>query len=158
MHAQRIPALLGASAIALILVLGIVLPGPLPTVATGNSITSPDTAGVVGSWPSLVLDAAGYPVVGYYDETNQDLKVLHCNDAACAGANESITSPGSAGDSGSWGISLVLDAAGYPVVSYYDWTNGDLKVLHCNDPDCGGGDNSITTVDSEGETGWYTSL
>jgi hypothetical protein len=46
--------------------------------------------------------------------------------------------------------SLALDANGYPVISYYDDTNGDLKLAHCNDPNCAPGGDSIQTVDSAG--------
>ena len=122
-----------------------------------DSITSPDTEGSVGLTSALALDADGNPVIGYWDATNNDLKVMHCNDANCAGGDESMTSPDTAGSVG-LSVWLALDAAGDPVVSYYDATNGDLKVLHCDDPNCVGGGESITSPDTAGDVGQSTSL
>jgi len=126
-----------------------------------ESITTPDSAGVVGSFTSLALDSGGNPVVSYCAQLPSflctDLKVLHCNDANCAGGDESITSPDTGGDVGGY-TSLALDASGYPVVSYHDYTDTGLKVLHCNDANCAGGDESITSPDTAGVVGGYTSL
>jgi hypothetical protein len=128
----------------------------LPVEATVNSIETPDTVGGVGHGPSIVLDSSGNPVISYYDITNQDLRVLHCDDPNCAGI-ETPASPDAAGSVGS-DSSLALDASGYPVISYYDNTNQDLKVMHCNDPACVGGDESIVSPDTAGSVGEDTSL
>jgi hypothetical protein len=89
------------------------------------------------------LDAFGNPVVSYHG--NDNLKVLHCNDPNCAGGDESITSPDP-----SWAgsfTSLALDASGKPVVSYYDQTNGNLKILHCGTRNC-----AAACIDRPGDT------
>jgi hypothetical protein len=123
-----------------------------------ESITTADNTLLAGRYGSLALDHLGFPVISYsVGGPYHDLRVLHCNDANCAGADDSITSPdtiGTVGDSSS----LLLDASGFPVVSYVDSINGDLKVLHCNDPNCADGDDSVTSPDTAGQVGFDTSL
>jgi hypothetical protein len=126
-------------------------------VGGDESLQSPDTGGNVGPFTSLELDAAGNPVVSYFDSSNSTIKIMHCNDPNCAGGDESIQSPDPATFVGSF-TSLALDALGRPVVSYYDGGNGRLKVMHCNDANCAGGDESIQTPDTSGLNGTYSSL
>jgi len=123
----------------------------------GETIATADPGGNVGAYSSLVLDSSGKPVVSYQDEFNGNLKVLHCNDANCAGGDETPTSPDTAGNVGLY-TSLALDGDGYPVVSYYDLGNGNLKVLHCNDADCAPGGDSIKSPDTANDVGLDTSL
>ncbi|MBM3695757.1 MAG: hypothetical protein FJW79_07485 [Actinobacteria bacterium] len=125
------------------------------TCSSGNTLTTVDATGNVGQHTSLALDANGYPVISYYHNSNQDLRLARCGDATCTSGN-ALTTVDATGVIGLY-TSLVLDAAGYPVISYYDWDNGDLRLARCGDATCTSG-NTLRTVDDTGASGWYTSL
>jgi hypothetical protein len=115
------------------------------------------TAGRLGSVTSLAIGTDGNPVISYSDGTNDDLKVVHCNDPACTGGGEMLSIVDSGGDVGAFS-SIAIGTDGNPVISYSDATNGDLKVAHCNDPACAGNNETLTAVDSAGIVGLETSL
>ncbi len=117
-----------------------------------NSNTNANPTGI--QWTSIVLDALGKPVVSYANGTLGELGLLHCGNPNCNSGN-SIVDP----DTGSVGqyTSVKLDGSGFPVISYYDYGNGDLKILHCGNPNCTAG-NNIALVDAVGDVGQYTSL
>lgn len=102
--------------------------------SSGTISTSPDTGGTVGLYSSLAVATDGRPVVAYYDSTNGDLKVLKCGNIQCTSANV-ITTLDSVGTVGSR-PSLALPADGIPIISYYDTTNGALKVFKCANEAC----------------------
>jgi hypothetical protein len=52
-----------------------------------------------------------------------------------------------------WYTSLALDDDGFPHISYYDYSNGDLKYAFWD-----GSDWNVEVVDSEGNVGRYTSI
>ena len=140
---------LAAAAVAL------ALPGSGAAVSFGdNSIEIVDTG---SGHVSMVLDEDGNPVISYSGGTNAGLKVLHCGDADCAAGN-SITSYDTTVTV--MDTSLALDTTGTPdvtVISYYDATNGDLKILRCTDLDCSSG--TITAPDdTANDVGRYNSL
>jgi hypothetical protein len=114
-----------------------------------RTIVVVDAPGIVGRFSSLRLDAAGNPVISYFDQTNHNLKLAHCGDPNCAESSlRTIVVVDAPGDVG-WYTSLALDAAGNPVISYYDATNDNLKLAHCGDPSCGTG-NSVVPVEVNG--------
>lgn len=109
-----------------------------------NSVYVGDTSTDVGRYSAIKLDSNGRPVVSYWDETNGDLKLLHCGDNSCSQSN-SITTPVSSGNTG-WDTSIALDANGYPVISFFDFTASAMKVMHCNNANCSG-INPVNTPD-----------
>ncbi len=122
-----------------------------------ESIAVVDTSSGAGTFNSLALDSSGYPVISYSDQPNDSLKLAHCNDANCAGGDESVTTVDSSIGTSIFN-SLALDNDGYPVISYFDETNNDLKLAHCNDANCTGGDESIVAVDTSDRVGTFNSL
>ena len=73
--------------------------------------------------------------------------------AVCAAPlNTTVDGPGEVGAYSS----VRLDASGFPVISYYDTTNGDLKLAVCGNAACT--TSTVRTVDSVGDVGEYTSL
>lgn len=129
-------------------------------IASNWGTVTIDATGDTGGYTSIGLDFDGNPRISYYDFTNRDLKYAFCNaGAAC-------------NDSGNWTI-ITIDSTGYvgqftsmaldpntamPRISYYDYSNGDLKYAYC-DVNCNlPASWTKTTLDSSGDVGTYTSL
>ena len=126
------------------------------SAATGNTIAHPEPPELDGGmYSSVAMDSQDRPIVSHYASDTQDLKVLHCGDPACENGNTDVAPDVSAADVGQYS-SLVLDDSGNPIVSYYDNTNGHLKLLRCGNPACTAG-NSVTTADFSASVGQYTS-
>ncbi len=53
--------------------------------------------------------------------------------------------------------SITIGSDGFPIISYRDGTNGDLKFAHCGDATCSE-DNTVVTLDSEDVVGFDTSI
>ncbi|MCW5875431.1 MAG: class F sortase [Anaerolineales bacterium] len=118
--------------------------------ATINTVDDSSHVGFNGI--SLELRNSGFPVMSYYDVTNQRLKLASCVDADCTAPP--VINVVDSGDVGEYS-SLKLDG-NLPVISYFDNGNGDLKLARCLDPNCASAD--IQVVDDSGEVGWDTSL
>ena len=96
---------------------------------------------------SLAIGNDGFPVVAYFDATPTALKVVRCNDLACAPGGETysvVDDPLGGGDT--WGISLAISDDDFPVISYNSELGSSLYVAKCNDVACAGGNESIYPV------------
>ncbi|MCA9952674.1 MAG: hypothetical protein KDE48_23655, partial [Anaerolineales bacterium] len=94
---------------------------------TTPTLTTVDNTGFVGLYTSIALNKFDHPIISYRDTNNSALKVAFCTDIACT--NPALMTVDGAGDlaAGEYS-SLALDSSGYPVVSYYDHTNYNLKL------------------------------
>jgi hypothetical protein len=122
-----------------------------------NIITSVDTAGFVGEYTSITIGSDGLPVISYFDNTKGDLKVVKCGNSACNSGNNIITSVDNTVDYVGLYSSITIGSDGLPVISYFDNTKGDLKVVKCGNAACSSG-NIITSVDATGYVGLYSSI
>jgi len=87
----------------------------------------------VGSGDSITIGTNGNPIISYSDATNGDLKIAACKNPTCTGITEgdrsiNTTIDGSADYLGQY-TSITIGTNGNPTISYYDTTNGDLKVF-----------------------------
>ena len=125
---------------------------PTPTPTPTPALMAVDAG---GTYTALALDSTGKPVISYYDPISQDLKLVKCGNATCNTGNTVVTLD-SIGDVG-WQPSIRIDSSGRPVVSYYDYTNGDLKLVYCGNATCNSG-NTVRVVDNIGNAGQFSSL
>jgi len=122
----------------------------------GYIVRTLDSTGDVGQYPAIIIGLDGLPIISYYDATNGDLKVYHCNDMTCS--SDVATTLDSDGDVGEYS-SITIGGNGYPLISYYDRTNGNLKVALCGNTAC----TSATAVIMDsggifGDVGQWTSI
>jgi hypothetical protein len=97
-----------------------------------------DTTNDVGDYNSMAIGTDGNPVVSYYDDTANSLKITHCTDPLCTTLPAQISiidDGGGTNDVGQYS-SLAIAGDGNPVVSYFDATSFDLKIAHCKHPTC----------------------
>jgi len=84
-----------------------------PTSAPAWHVEPVDSAGDVGWYPALALDAAGYPHISYRDWTNKTLKYAYYD-----GSNWLLETVPGAGYISGGGTSLALDSQNHPHISY----------------------------------------
>jgi hypothetical protein len=106
-----------------------------------------ESPGAPGAYSSLAIGVDGYPVISYHHVDPGMLKVAKCNDPACAGGDEAITILDDTTEYAGHNTSIAIGMDGFPVISYsniYDW---ELRVVKCNDAACTGGDETRSVVD-----------
>jgi len=118
------------------------------TCSSGSpTLTIIDSVGVVGRDSSIAIGHDRFPVISYVDDTNGALKVAKCGNESCSSGSPTLTivDPGP-------GIlvgienSIAVAPDGFPVISYIDFNNRDLKVAKCTNASCTAF--SITIVDA----------
>ena len=109
-----------------------------------------DTGGDRGRHTDIAIGADGNPVISYHDNLAKALRVLHCNDAACSGADEVATGVDDTATEVGLHTSIAIGDDGLPIVSYFDDGNNALKVAKCNDIACLGANETLSTVDDPG--------
>jgi hypothetical protein len=115
-----------------------------------------DSVGYVTDFGSLALDGAGRPHIGYRDLTNADVKyawhdgtIWHVETVASLEPDETVPNLREDGAN----VSLALDAAGRPHMSYYDETNDNLNYAFRD-----GSGWHVEKVDRVGDVGRSNSL
>lgn len=122
-----------------------------------ETITIVDDGGgdTVGAHSSIAIGADDLPIISYYNSTTANLEIAHCNDLACTGGDESLSSL--TNTSGGLYNSIAING-GLPVISYYGVQS--LDIAHCNDVACTGSPEIVSTIDDGGgnNVGLYTAI
>ena len=93
-----------------------------------------DVGGDVGLYSSITATADTLPLVSHYNGSNGNLRITRGSDLACL--NTPTTSiVDRSGDVGKYS-SITIGEDGLPVISYFQDTTNDLKVLHCARAKC----------------------
>ena len=108
------------------------------TCSSGSpTLTIIDSVGVVGRESSIAIGHDRLPVISYVDDSNGALKVAKCGNESCSSGSPTLTTidPGP-------GILVGIESSiavapdGFPVISYIDFNNRDLKVAKCTNASC----------------------
>lgn len=96
-----------------------------------------DSVGKTGGYPSIAIGVDGFPVIAYdgnfQDDGSTDLMVARCMTVYCSSAV--IRTVDSGGTTGVW-PTVRIGRDNLPVISYFNYREGDFRVAHCSDITC----------------------
>ena len=129
-----------------------------PSCTSGNTTTTVDETGSVGDASSIVIGADGFPVISYFDATNNKINIAKCGNPSCTSGNTTTSIASATRGTYVWkNTSIAIGTDGNPAVAYFDGTAEDLLVAKCGNPSCTSG-NTTSSVDSTGDTGHFPSI
>ena len=123
-----------------------------------SSTEKVDADSKAGRYTSIAIGNDGLPVMSYFFLSSNDLKLLHCKNADCTMRDAPVVLDKRA-FAGEWNdIAIGKDTC--PIVSYYDGSNGNLRVVHCTSVDCQTFDGIIEVDGTRGQwtVGQYSSI
>ncbi|MGB0787568.1 MAG: putative Ig domain-containing protein, partial [Candidatus Poseidoniaceae archaeon] len=120
-------------------------------------ITSIDTTGSVGAWSSIAIDSNDVVHISYLDSTNGDLKYTTCSSGCTTASNWDVVSVDTTVIVGYYS-SISIDSNDGVHISYYDFTNEDLKYATCSSSCTSASNWNKVSVDTTGDVGYYTSI
>ncbi len=101
-----------------------------------TSLVLDNIANLNAEEPSITIGTDNFPVIAYYHDGlfSKDLRFIHCTKIDCSSNDSPITID----TTGEVGIepSVAIGVDDFPVISYRDTPNLDLKVAHCSDSKC----------------------
>lgn len=126
-------------------------------LCTHPTITTIATTNVLAYSLSMSMTANDTPVIAYSENLtggyNTDLRLAVCNDTICS--NPTFSTLDSRPD-GVGFISMALNSADTPVVSYHDYFTGYLKLAVCNNTACTS--KTVMVLDDSATVGQYSSI
>lgn len=127
--------------------------------SSGNTVTAIDLA-IVPNYTAIAIGTDGFPIIAYNDPVNDDLYVAHCANTACTSLSTTKQKIDSTNAVGKYLSIAIVPSDGFPIISYYDETNSDLKIVKCGDLECLVGNVTITTSDDDSASavGNYSSI
>jgi hypothetical protein len=110
------------------------------TSATSQTISATNTSvdsssAVIGQANGIAIGVDGLPIMSYYDNTNDFLRVAKCSDAACSSSTKTTIDDGAVANEGD-GTDIAIGADGLPIIAYYTTTGGNLRVTKCANITC----------------------
>ncbi len=96
---------------------------------TSRTKTRLESGAVDGLWTSIAIGVDGFAVISYYDSSNFILKIAQCNNLSCT--SNTVVGIDQTFDHFGQYSSIAIGADGLPIISYYDESNGNLKVVKC---------------------------
>lgn len=112
-----------------------------------RTVTTVDTGnGDAGPMPALAIGMDGFPIIAYFENVSDDLRVAHCHDRLCT--SHTITTVDNSGSTGQF-PSLAIGNDGFALISYRNDDTGALLVAHCNNTACTS--STLGTIDASGD-------